>query len=204
MRRRLDRLRGLVLFGLVATGCADAQTMDAQSTETTDIDATSAASDDSSGDSRGADAELAEAEAWAPVLTADDPLRSHRPDAVVCPAGSWAVEDGTFEVRTGVCNYAAFGQLPVVPVSEDTQVRVVIAHEALWSELGAATAHVAVGLGRQVGAEATIAIPSGAGIVELTFDIESTPPPDAPLWLHLHNHGFNTWRVVSVTASERL
>lgn len=203
MLRRLGCLRGLVFAVFGAGACASAGENDTGDAEAeTDGGTETGESEASSGDPYGGPISLAMANDWTPMPALDDPFRAHRPADVDCPEGAWAVEDGTFEVQTGACAYAAFEQSAAEPVAEGMQIRVVIAHEALWAAEGEATAHVAVGFGAKLGAEATVAIPSGSGVHELVFDIESRPADEDRLWFHLHNHGFNTWRIVSVTGFE--
>lgn len=203
MLRRFSCLRGVVLVVFGVGACASTGEDGTGDAETeTGGEAEAGESDASSGDRYGGPVSLALAGNWMPMPAVADPFRAHRPANVDCPAGAWAVEDGTFEVQTGACAYAAFEQSPLLPVTAGMQIRVVIAHEALWAAEGEATAHVAVGFGAKTGAEITVAIPSESGVHELIFDLESGPVDGDRLWFHLHNHGFNTWRIVSVAGFE--
>lgn len=132
-----------------------------------------------------------------PVDARDDPLVLHRPVEVDCPPGAWGPEGGGFEVQTGVCNYAAFDQdLPMPLVVGDT-LRVTLWHDTL-DAAEPATAHVAVWVGETILWEDEVDIPGPSGQLEALIPIEDAPPGDARIGLHLHNHGFNSWRWVSL------
>ena len=66
-----------------------------------------------------------------------------------------------------------------------------------------ATAHVAVWLGRTVVWEAEFAIPAPSRSFEVTVPIKDAPATEARLGVHLHNHGFNSWRFVAVDVHRR-
>ncbi|MEM1414711.1 MAG: hypothetical protein AAGH15_07415 [Myxococcota bacterium] len=60
--------------------------------------------------------------------------------------------------------------------------------------------HVAVWIGDEVVWEEEVAIPAPSNVLEAVVVLERTPPPDARLGLHIHNHGFNSWKLVAVDA----
>lgn len=135
--------------------------------------------------------------ALAPVDPEHDPLADHRPAQIDCPPGAWGPEGGGFEIQTGVCSYAAFDQALPIPVEPGDLVSILVWHDVLdAAEPG--TGHVAVWLGDEVLWETTVAIPADSGVLEAVIPIERSPAPDARLGLHLHNHGFNSWRVLDI------
>lgn len=137
-----------------------------------------------------------------PVAAGADPLADHRPVDDACPEAAWGEEGGGFEIQTGVCSYAAFaGPLPVLPEAGDALV-VSVWHDLL-DAAPPATAHLAVLLGEEVVWEAWQVIPAPSGVLEHTVTLTSSAAPDATLGLHLHNHGFNSWRFVSVELRPR-
>lgn len=137
-----------------------------------------------------------------PVPAADDPLAAHRPSDVDCPEAAWGEEGGGFEVQTGVCAYAAFAQpLAEVPAMGDV-VDISVWHDTL-DAVEPATGHVAVLLDDHLLWEAWVDIPSPSAALDATVTLDFAPSPDARLGLHLHNHGYNTWRFVEVTATAR-
>lgn len=145
---------------------------------------------------------LLEPDALVPVVADDDPLASHRPDEVDCPAAAWAVEGGGFEVQTGVCAYAAFDQpLGMTPVEGDV-VEISVWHDTL-DAAEPATGHVAVLLGDKVLWEEWVDIPAPSAALDAAVTLDFNPAPDARLGLHLHNHGYNSWRFVQIQATTR-
>ncbi len=137
--------------------------------------------------------------ALTPVAEADDPLNAHRPNEVDCPAAAWGEEGGGFEVQTGVCDYAAFDQpLPAIPARGD-RIEISVWHDTL-DAAEPATGHVAVLLDNRVLWEATVDIPAASAALDATVILDATPSPDARLALHLHNHGYNSWRFIRVQA----
>ena len=132
-----------------------------------------------------------------PVEAGADPLAHERPSEVKCPSAAWGPEGGGFEIQTGVCNYAAFDQPLSVQIEAGDAFNIVIWHDTLdYPE--PATAHVAVWIGGEVLWEAEVAIPASSDSFEVNVPIDHTPAPDDRLGLHLHNHGFNSWRFVAV------
>lgn len=137
-----------------------------------------------------------------PVGEDRDPLWEHRPRDVACPPAAWGEESGGFEIQTGVCAYGAFDQpLPLALVPGDTLV------VTLWHDLLDApepgTGHVAVWVGDDVLWETEVAIPAPSNVIEAVVPITRAPAPDARLGLHLHNHGFNSWRFVRIDVLPR-
>ncbi len=140
--------------------------------------------------------------ALAPVAAVDDPLASHRPDPVDCPAAAWGEEGGGFEVQTGVCDYAAFDQPLVAPLAKGDIVEISVWYDTL-DAAEPATAHVAVLLGDRVLWEETVDIPAPSAALDAAVRLDFTPSPDSRLGLHLHNHGYNSWRFVEIVATPR-
>lgn len=137
--------------------------------------------------------EIADPLAWGLVGEADDPLADHRPLGAGCPTSTWGEEDGAFEIETGVCSYAAFGQALPAEVPREAVGRFTA---GVWhADLDAAapaTAHVALLIDDVVLWEREVAIPGDAD----AYDIDVPWPgaaDEAVVGLHLHNHGSNNW-----------
>ncbi|MDX2088660.1 MAG: hypothetical protein SFX73_12465 [Kofleriaceae bacterium] len=137
-----------------------------------------------------------------PVDVDSDPLVDHRPDTIRCPVPTWGPEDGAFEVQTGYCNYAAFAQPVPMDLHAGDELDIVVWHDIL-DAAEPATGHVAVTLDDVVVWEAEVAIPSPSSSLEARIAIEAPLTPDARLGLHLHNHGYNTWRFVAIDVHPR-
>lgn len=132
-----------------------------------------------------------------PVEAADDPFVDHRPDDVDCPVATWGPEAGGFEIETGACAYAAFDQPLPSGVTVGDTVAITVWHDLLDAP-EPATAHLAVWIGAKTLWETRIGIPTPSALVEAAAPILETPPPGARLGVHLHNHGFNSWRIISI------
>lgn len=137
-----------------------------------------------------------------PVPAADDPLADHRPSSVDCPEAAWGPEGGGFEVQTGVCGYAAFDQPLAERPSKGNVLEITIWHDIL-DALEPAVGHVAVWLDDRVIWEETVTIPAASDQLDAQVVLDFTPSPGARLGLHLHNHGYNSWRFMSVSATTR-
>lgn len=132
-----------------------------------------------------------------PVDARSDPLAAHRPGASDCPAAAWGPEGGGFEVQTGVCGYAAFEQPLGMEVAPGDRLEISIWHDTL-DAAEPATGHVAVLLGHDVVWEDTVAIPAVSAELGDVVVVEHPIPADARLGIHLHNHGYNSWRFVTI------
>ncbi len=132
-----------------------------------------------------------------PVELENDPLAGHRPAIVDCPAAAWGPEGGGFEVQTGACNYAAFAHPLREALAAGDQLSIVIWHDIL-DAAEPATGHAALWLGNTVLWETEVAIPAPSVAYEATVILERDFPAGEQLGLHVHNHGFNSWRFISV------
>lgn len=136
---------------------------------------------------------LAPVSGWQEVDVAADPFADHRPSSVDCPEGAWGDEDGALEVQTGVCNYFAV----VAPTLVDLEPGDMLQGTVWYQDLDApepAEAHVAVWIGTDVQWEAWVPIPDLAAVHSVEVPIAESWPAGTPIGLHLHNHGFNSWK----------
>ncbi len=136
------------------------------------------------------------------VEASRDPLVQHRPADVDCHPATWGPEGGGFEVQTGACAYAAFDQPLPAPIAAGDMLAITVWHDILdAAEPG--LGHIAIWVGDQVVWEDEVPIPAASATLEALVPIEETPPPGARLGLHLHNHGFNSWRLYNVDLHPR-
>jgi len=142
---------------------------------------------------------LLDPSALSPIAAEDDPLAAHRPDDGACPAAAWGAEGGGFEVQTGVCAYAAFDQPLDRALRPGDLVEISIWHDTL-DAAEPAMGHVAVLLDDRVLWEETVTIPAASGALDAVVPLRFAPASDARLGLHLHNHGYNSWRFVAINA----
>ena len=141
---------------------------------------------------------LIDHEAWQEVAIEDDPLSEHRPELVTCPGAAWGIEDATLEVDTGLCNYLSLSQPSLGQVHSGEPISLVAWHAQLW-DAEAAEAHIAVLFDGTMAWQTTVPIPSDPGVFDLEFAAPVDLAVDAPIQLHLHNHGSNTWNFLELS-----
>lgn len=137
------------------------------------------------------------ADEWRKTAAEDDPLAQHRPDPVECDIAGWFVEDDELEINTARCNYLFVEQPALVEVGRGDLVRLGLRHFDLTAP-EPATAHVALLFGDVVVWELDLTIPHEAQVLDVEWTAQRALPAGAPVGLHLHNHGQNTWTLAHV------
>lgn len=135
---------------------------------------------------------LVDPRAWQLTPPERDPLAAHRPELLTCAADSWGEEFGLLEVWTGGCNYFSAEQPLARALERGDPLRVSL----WWAALIApepAHAHLALLVDGELLWEREVEIPSAASTLALELDSPVSAPAGAPLVLHLHNHGQNSW-----------
>lgn len=160
-----------------------------------DSEATATSESSSGDDGPRFPADLVEPTLWV-VDDGADPMPEHRPDDAECAIG-FGEEFGVFEIDTQVCNYAVFSQPMLAEVRIGDTVELTITHDDLVAD-APAIGHVLVALGDAHTFEAEVEIPHQYGIVSAEWTADVDVPAGAPAVLHLHNHGFNQWRLVAI------
>ena len=140
---------------------------------------------------------LIDVAAWREQGAAEDALASHRPPEVNCPANAWREEDGALEVETGYCNYLSLVQPGKVAITRGDDIHLVLWHAQLRNE-EPAEAHVAVSIAGKVVFEKQVDIPSAGGIYDVVIPAAANVAVGEPVEFHLHNHGYNTWTLLSL------
>lgn len=136
-----------------------------------------------------------------PVPAEEDPLADHRTAEDTCPPASWGAEEGSFEVQTGVCTYAAFSQVLDHALRPGDELVVSVWHDTLDAP-EPATAHLAVLVDGVPMWDAHVEIPAPSGVLEAVIPVRERSERPI-LGLHLHNHGYNSWRFLSVDLHPR-
>ena len=145
---------------------------------------------------------MASAFDWVPVSqSSDDPFF---PEEDVnanydCPDSAYGVEGNVFEVETGECSYATFTQPSKLRVKADQPIEFLVWHLNLWAP-EAATAHVAIRIGDEMLWETNVGIPGAADVYSETPSLSSDVEAGTPMYIHLHNHGVNSWRFGDIEA----
>lgn len=125
-----------------------------------------------------------------------------RPAEVVCPAEvGMAIEELSGEpslsVDTQACNYLSAVQPSLVEAHAGE-----LLHLRVWHfELDAAEpaeAHLALMIGEDLVWERWLPIPSPSELIEERVELSADYPAGAAVRLHLHNHGFNSYNLLTV------
>lgn len=136
---------------------------------------------------------LIAADAWE-IGGDDDPFVDHRPADARCDAGA-VVEGSTLEVDTGACAWLWATQPARGAVGPGAPLEFVFWHG--WLDAPEpAEAHVAVTIDGRLAWETFVPVPSEPVAYTEHFDSPVAASAGAPIGLHLHNHGANTWNVL--------
>ena len=141
-------------------------------------------------------AALVDVAAWAEDPAAD-PLPAHRPAGATCAPSGWGREGSSLEVETGLCPYAVFAQPALADLRPGEEVELVLWHKDLVAE-EPAEAHVLVSVGDVVLFDRRVPIPSGPEAYTETVTVQGRAAAGDPVVWHLHNHGANSWNLLSV------
>ena len=123
-----------------------------------------------------------------------DPFSSHQPEEINCSISAFRVESEQLEIDTDLCNYAFIEFAALQNIPQGAPAELLLLHTGLWAP-EAAEAHIALLLKDQVFWEITLPIPASA---EFFFYEGNFPIPiqrNDPIYLHIHNHGANDWRL---------
>ncbi len=115
---------------------------------------------------------------------------------MICEPNSWHEEDGALEVETGECNYLSVSQPSLVSIVPGDQLHLVLWHANLRFE-EPAEAHAAISIGEHIIWQREIDIPSESHIFDVTLDADVYAAVGERVEFHLHNHGFNTWKLLT-------
>jgi hypothetical protein len=177
-----------------SSGSTAADSTLADSTTPTGSDTTAAVDDTASGPP----VSVVTIDDWRPEEPAADPWAAERPADAVCELG-WGPEAGVFEVDSELCTFGTFVQPTLAPVVAGATMELIMVHDALYSEDAGAVAHVAVALGGEIAWETEVPIPSLQDYLRPTFAAPLDAPAGTPVHFHVHNHGYNNYRVVDLT-----
>ncbi|MFV8751998.1 hypothetical protein ACNOYE_15740 [Nannocystaceae bacterium ST9] len=144
---------------------------------------------------------LVDHSAWQFTPAEEDPLVDHRPDVVDCGIAGWypQLEGSELEIDTNFCNYASLRQDALAAIEVCTPIKVGIYHFDLLAP-EPAQAHAALLIDGTIVWEKFIDIPGKAAVYEEEFPSPIAAPVGAEVMLHLHNHGQNTWTVLTIEA----
>lgn len=132
----------------------------------------------------------------------DGPFSGHRPPQVDCPNPAATVEAGAFEILTDECNYLAASQPSLLDVQSGDTLVIDWAHGDLVSPQPA-IAHLGFGLGSEIVFETTMVLQPppeaiAAAAMRSEVVVEFDAPQGTPVYMHVHNHGANSWRIFAL------
>ena len=135
---------------------------------------------------------------WSFVNASEDPFRAERPTSFACPDWAYVEEFGSLEVDTGACEYLSVQQPALAAVQAGDVVHISLLHDALVAD-EPGEGHAAISIGDEVIWEAVFPIPSYPNAYSPQVVMATSHPLGAPIVFHLHNHGSNNWRLLSVS-----
>ena len=142
---------------------------------------------------------LVDPAAWVALPLTDDPLPDHQPLGASCDDASWYLEYSGLEIDTTACSYLALTQPLPFALAAGEPLSLLAWHQTLVSE-APAVGHMAVLIDGVIAWEITVDIPAGAGVYESEVRAPVDASAGAPVVLHLHNHGYNTWQFDTLEA----
>lgn len=105
--------------------------------------------------------------------------------------------DPAFEIKTDLCNYATVGQPSLAPVEVGDEIKIRAWHWELEAE-EPTEAHIAIAIGEHVIWEELVPVPRAASLLtaEIVADFEA--PTGTEVQFHVHNHGVNSYDLISL------
>ena len=145
---------------------------------------------------------IVDQERWRAYPASDDPLPDHQPETIRCnSAGVYLTPLSIrpeLEIETAYCNYPLLYSEALRSVARGAQVSFEVRHFELLSDQPA-HAHVALFFDQTLTWETYIDIPSEPEVTLYSWRTEQELQVGAPVRLHLHNHGQNTWLIGKLT-----
>ncbi len=135
---------------------------------------------------------------WGLTSDADDPF-GDRPADPSCEASGRRVEGDAFEVNTLLCPYLTATQPLKQAIPAGHEVELVIWHLVLVADMPA-EAHVEVRIGEHVLFDKSIPIPNREAVYQKIWTAPEAIAEGTPMYFHLHNHGYNDWKLGRVLA----
>jgi hypothetical protein len=144
---------------------------------------------------------LVTGENWSFVSQYNDPYRTGDTDAPPCTRIAFRPEYGGVELDTGICNHITLSQSASVAVAQGARVYITGWHSTLASnEPG--TGYMRLMFGDQEVWSTESMIPGSARSFDETIINPVERLPGDPVYLHVRNHGANTWNILSIKTDE--
>jgi hypothetical protein len=162
---------------------------------------TPACGSDDEGHAQGEVVGLVDAAAWSlDEDIANDPIPGHRPPLVDCNPNGVLFEDGLLELDTRFCNYFIVSQPSGARVRAGERLTLDWSHTDL-DAAAPAEAHFALALDGELQWETIVQVPKDASAYRPSWVVTRDYPAGSRVTLHLHNHGFNNYKVLNLNCS---
>ena len=142
-------------------------------------------------------AEVLDHNHWSSVPLLSDPFRSLVPGVRECSKVGWKEEDGLLEIDTEICNFVTLQQRLKADIPKGAPLKIVFWHLTLVAN-EPAQSRALLKIGNVVVWDWKAEIPKKAELYEQTFRSPKTFLKGTPLLFHLHNHGNNNYRLLSL------
>lgn len=140
---------------------------------------------------------------WVKVALADDPFAAELAGEVTCGVGGHKFENGALEIDTAICNFVTLHQKTVNAAKACDELRLVFWHLPLFAGNEGAEAYAAMRVGDKTLLDERITI-GPQGVIEKSYtpkwSLDAPIDAGTDVYLHIHNHGLNTWKLLSLTA----
>jgi hypothetical protein len=161
------------------------------------------AADASTADDGGANgldrASLIDHSAWTELPSDADPFWDADAGYRRCVLGDYVIE-GTvspyLEVNTTACNYVTLTQAARLDLQPGDEVALALSHQDLLGD--GAIGFAAVQVGDDEVWSKTVPVTAVAQSHNLTHPVSTSLPKGTPVLFHVHNHGANAWRLLSL------
>ena len=151
--------------------------------------------DDSELPAAPSDGSLVDHDHWTLCPRQQTPFNDESTPETTCDPRGYGQEEGSFEVRTGYCPDLDVSQPNLQEVHEGDLLEVIFYHMTLAPVDGEAEMHAALAIGEEIVWELQVPIPSPAKPYTVTFPSPVDAPRGTPVFLHLHNHGYNSYNL---------
>lgn len=136
-------------------------------------------------------------EAWSLVDPSNDPVVGRPMDAHTCPSEAMRLEFDVPELDTGACAWITIAAPALYGIPSGTLVRVALVHDNLIAEQPADSTFV-IQTTRTVLYERTVSLPQPAQVVDERVVIPEGVRTGEILYVHVHNHGANSYRLLAL------
>jgi hypothetical protein len=143
---------------------------------------------------------IVNADFWTRVVDPTlDVFADQRPPDAVCDDAGWGVDifQQSIEVYTDVCDYPTLSQPSLEPIEPGDVVDILAFHYVLTAP-EPSEGYMAIAIDGEIVWEVTSAIPNDPVVFEPSFTADRSFPLGSEVQFHVHNHGPNTWELVSV------